>query len=94
MSDDEEHGVDRREFMVSAIGASAALAANAGAVTAQGATISSTDQAATASQGTVNTGDIINGKKVISALNFDDLEPGKKHLLYFQGVKMPTGQHW
>ena len=20
--------------------------------------------------------------------------PGKKHLFYFQGVQMPTGQHW
>lgn len=37
---------------------------------------------------------MINGKKVVSALNTDDLEPGKKHLLYFQGVQMSTGQHW
>src|SRR4029078_3321786 len=29
-----------------------------------------------------------------SALDVNDLEPGKKHLLYFQGVQMPTGQHW
>jgi hypothetical protein len=44
--------------------------------------------------GTVYTGDVINGKKVVSSLNTDDLEPGKKHLLYFQGVQMSTGQHW
>ena len=44
--------------------------------------------------GTVYTGDVIEGKKVVSALDVNDLEPGKKHLLYFQGVKMPTGQHW
>ena len=43
---------------------------------------------------TVYTGDVINGKKVVSSLNTDDLEPGKKHLLYFQGVQMSTGQHW
>jgi len=44
--------------------------------------------------GTVYTGDMINGKKVVSSLSTDDLEPGKKHLLYFQGVQMSTGQHW
>jgi uncharacterized protein len=44
--------------------------------------------------GTVYTGDVINGKKVVSSLNTGDLEPGKKHLLYFQGVQMSTGQYW
>jgi predicted deacylase len=43
---------------------------------------------------TVFTGDVINGKKVVSSLNTDDLEPGRKHLLYFQGVQMATGQYW
>src|ERR1700735_3484510 len=86
MSDEPRKGLDRRDFMVAAVGASAALAANSGA---QGA-----DQANTASRGTVYTGDVIDGKKVISALNIDDLEPGKKHLFYFQGVQMVTGQHW
>jgi predicted deacylase len=86
MSDEPGQGLDRRDFMVAAVGASAALAANSGA---QGA-----DQANTASGGTVYTGDVIDGKKVISALNIDDLEPGKKHLFYFQGVQMVTGQHW
>jgi predicted deacylase len=28
-----------------------------------------------------------------SALNVNDLKPGKKYSLYFQGVQMPTGQH-
>ena len=37
---------------------------------------------------------MIEGKKVVSALDVNDLEPGQKHLLYFQGVEMPTGQHW
>ena len=40
------------------------------------------------------TGDIMQGKRVVSALDVNDLEPGKKHLLYFRGVQMPTGQHW
>jgi predicted deacylase len=43
---------------------------------------------------TVYTGDVISGKKVVSSLNTSDLERGKKHLLYFQGVQMSTGQHW
>ena len=43
---------------------------------------------------TVYTGDVINGKKVVSSLNTADLEPGKRHLLYFQGVQMSTGQYW
>jgi predicted deacylase len=43
---------------------------------------------------TVYTGDVINGKKVVSSLNTGDLESGKKHLLYFQGVQMSTGQYW
>ena len=45
-------------------------------------------------RGTVYTGDVIQGKKVVSALDVNDLEPGQKHFLYFQGVEMPTGQHW
>src|ERR1700722_18085637 len=86
MSDEPGEGLDRRDFMVAAVGASAALAANSGA---QGA-----DQANTASRATVYTGDVIDGKKVVRALNIGDLEPGKKHLFYFQGVQMVTGQHW
>ncbi|MFO7643671.1 MAG: succinylglutamate desuccinylase/aspartoacylase family protein [Desulfosarcina sp.] len=52
------------------------------------------DPATPAKISTVYTGDVINGKKVVSSLNTDDLEPGKKHLLYFQGVQMSTGQYW
>ena len=43
--------------------------------------------------GTVYTGEI-QGKKIVSALDVNDLEPGKKHFLYFQGVEAPTGHHW
>jgi predicted deacylase len=42
----------------------------------------------------VYTGDVIQGKRVISQLDVADLEPGKKHSFYFQGVQMGTGQHW
>jgi predicted deacylase len=43
---------------------------------------------------TVYTGDQIQRVPVISDLNVDDLEPGKKHRFFFQGVQMGTGQHW
>lgn len=50
--------------------------------------------AAMAKAATVFTGDVIQGKRVISQLDVADLEPGKKHSFYFQGVQMGTGQHW
>jgi len=50
--------------------------------------------ASAAEAATVYTGDVIQGKRVISALDVNDLEPGKKHSFYFQGVQMGTGQHW
>src|ERR1700720_2633518 len=71
--------------MATALGASAALAATTAPAGAQ---------PATASGGTVYTGDIIGGKKVISALNIDDLEPGTKQRFFFQGVQTATGQRW
>jgi len=86
MSDDSGwDGIDRRHFITAAIGASAALAADTDPVNAQ---------ATTAPGGTIHTGDVIAGKKIISALNIDDLEPGRKHAFYFQGVQTVTGQHW
>jgi predicted deacylase len=97
MSDEPKDGLDRRDFMmatIASVGASAVLAANTGAANAQGITVpGAAGSAQVAPQGTVYTGDVIQGKKVISALDVNDLEPGK-HLLYFQGVQMPTGQHW
>ena len=78
-------GLDRRHFITAAIGVSAALAADVDPANAQ---------ASTASRGTVYTGDIIDGKKVISTLNIDDLESGKKHTFFFQGVETTTGQYW
>ncbi|HEY6833896.1 MAG TPA: succinylglutamate desuccinylase/aspartoacylase family protein [Pseudolabrys sp.] len=93
MPDNPKEGLDRRDFVIASIatvGASATLAVNASAANAQDAAIRSADPAS----GTAYTGDIIQGKKVVSALDVNDLEPGQKHLLYFQGVQMPTGQHW
>jgi predicted deacylase len=97
MSNEPKESLDRRDFMIASvatIGASAALAANAGAANAQAAAASPADVASGAQRGTVYTGDVIQGKKVVSTLDTSDLEPGKKHNLYFQGVQMPTGQHW
>jgi uncharacterized protein len=93
MPDNLKEGLDRRDFIIAsiaAVGASAALAVNAGAANAQDAATPSADPAS----GTAYTGDVIQGKKVVSALDVNDLEPGQKHFLYFQGVQMPTGQHW
>ena len=88
--------LDRREFMITSIatiGASAALAASAGSADAQHSAASSVRPAPGAPSATVYTGDTIQGKRVVSALDVNDLEPGQKHLLYFQGVQMPTGQY-
>ena len=93
MSDKSAKGIDRRDLIMASIatvGAAAAVAVNAGAANAQDAATPPANPAS----GTVYTGDVIEGKKVVSALDVNDLEPGKKHLLYFQGVEMPTGQHW
>ena len=63
--------------------------------TAALATLIATILTATAPQAaTVYTGDVIQGKRVISRLDVNDLEAGKKHRLYFQGVQTPTGHHW
>lgn len=73
--------LDRRSFLVAPL-AAAAVVADAG-------------QAAAATIGnTVFTGDVVNGKKVVSTLDIADLEAGQKHLLYFQGVESATGQPW
>lgn len=94
MSDKTEKGIDRRDLILASIatvGAAASLAAKAGSAKATDASAPSADQT---SSGTVYTGDVIEGKRVVSALDVNDLEPGKKHVLYFQGVETPTGQHW
>ncbi len=88
MSDD--HDPERRDFIVASLaaaGASAVLAASAGTARAQAAAEPAT------TGGTVFTGDVIQGKRVLTALDVDDLEPGR-HQFYFQGVQDVTGQHW
>jgi uncharacterized protein len=91
MANEPKDGLNRRDFVMAAIalvGAPTALVNNAGAADAQ------RTKAPDAPQGTIYTGEVIQGKKVISALDVNDLESGKKHAFYFQGVQMPTGQHW
>lgn len=95
MSNNPEELPDRRDFMIASlasVGASVALVANAGPANAQSAASPATP--ASAPSATVYTGDTIEGKKVVSTLDVNDLEPGQKHHLYFRGVEMPAGQHW
>lgn len=58
-------------------------------INAEKAPVSSPDRSTT-----VYTGDQLQGISVISQLNVNDLEPGRKHRFFFQGVQMGTGQHW
>lgn len=93
MPDKFAKGIDRRDLLlasIATIGAAAAVVVNAGAANAQ----DTATPPANPPSGTVYTGDVIDGKKVVSTLDVNDLEPGRKHLLYFQGVEMPTGQYW
>ena len=97
MSEKPKEGLDRRDFMIAfaaAACAPAVLARDTGPANAQDTAASSNDAASGASLGTIYTGDVIDGKKVVSVLDVNDLEPGQNHHLYFQGVEMPTGQHW
>jgi len=91
MMDKSAKGIDRRDLIKASIATiGATVAVSAGTAKAQDATT----PPANPGSGTVYTGDFIEGKKVVTALDVNDLEPGKKHLLYFQGAEMPTGQHW
>ena len=93
MHNQSKDGVDRRDFIktaVALVGAASTLGTQSGTANAQGI-----NPAATGRQhGTLFTGDMIQGKKVISALDVEDLEHGKTHRFFFQGVQMPTGQNW
>ena len=84
--------IDRRDFVrssIAAVGTPAILASESGAAAPQGDT-----ETRGPVSGTVYTGKSIQGKKVVSRLNVADLEPGRKHFLYFQGVQGPGGQPW
>lgn len=88
----DRESLDRRDFIsgsIAAFGASAVAVSEAGAANAQ-----QNAEPLTPTSGTIYTGDVIQGKKVVSRLDVADLEPGKKHYLYFQGVQMPGGQYW
>lgn len=88
MSDD--HDIERRAFLAASL-----VAVSAPAVLAVGAGAAQAREAARprATGGTVFTGDVIGGKRVVSALDVNDLEPGR-HRLYFEGVQTVIGQHW
>jgi hypothetical protein len=64
-SDQGPDSLNRRHFIVTAIGASATLAASSEPPSTR---------AATASRGTAFTGDTIDGKKIVSALDINDLD--------------------
>ena len=88
MPAEDRDSLDRRDFMtcsLAAAGASAFVVSDASAAKAQ---------PGAAGSGTEYTGEVIQGKKVVSRLDVADLEPGKKHFLYFQGVETAGGQHW
>ena len=84
MSAESTDVIDRRDFVLSSlatVGASAALVNGTEAADGQtGAT------PVTTSQGSIYTGDVIQGKKVVTALDVGDLQPGQKHLLYFHEI--------
>jgi predicted deacylase len=95
MSSKPEEHLDRRDLLIASlatVGASAGLVVDARFADAQ---MSATPigPAPSTSSATVYTGDKIQGKKVVSALDVNDLSPGQKHLLYFQGVQMHTGPY-
>jgi len=93
MTIERTENLDRRDFMVvSAATVGAAMALTAEQARAQ-STVAPSATSPASGAGTVYTGDIIDGKRVISALDVSDLAPGK-HSFYFRGVQMPTGQHW
>lgn len=86
----EKGHLDRRDFMIASMATAAGLVAGVDTATAKTPPASRSGTGA----GTVYTGDTVQGKKVVSALDVNDLESGRKHLLFFQGVEAPTGQHW
>lgn len=97
MHNESKDGVARRDFIktaVALVGATSSLVGQSTAASAQSTNTTAATAPTASAKGTIYTGDVINGKKVISALDVNDLERGRKHMFYFQGVQMPTGQHW
>ncbi len=92
MVETKSQSIDRRDFMLASIAAAGSAAFTTGQAQAQ--TADSKPEPGNEGSGTVYTGDVIDGKPVISSLDISDLEAGKRHNFYFQGVQMPTGQYW
>ncbi len=89
-----DEGIGRRDFMIASVGAMGAAASIISTASqAQEAAPAADATTNAGSGGTVFTGDIIAGKKVITSLDIADLSPGR-YDFYFQGVQMPTGQSW
>lgn len=84
--------LDRRDFMTGSIAAASAAAIVIGEATT--ATAQQNARKGSSGIGTVYTGETVQEKKVVSQLDVADLEPGKKHFLYFHGVQAPGGQPW
>nr|WMC99154.1 succinylglutamate desuccinylase/aspartoacylase family protein [Aminobacter aminovorans] len=94
MANENGEQLDRRGFMIGSaatIGAAAALVAGS---TELKAASTPANAATTGPQATAYTGDVIDGKKVVTSLDVNELEAGQTHRLYFQGAQAPTGQHW
>ncbi len=92
MSGKDWETLDRRDFMASslaAVGASAVLVGEARAANPR-----PEEMAPASTSGTFYTGEIIDGRNVVSRLDIADLKPGKTHRLYFRGAQMPGGQYW
>src|SRR5262245_65039866 len=97
MPNGRREDLDRRDFMTTAfglVGASASLASGAGTANAQHTNAPPVGVEPGERHRTVYTGEVIHGKKVISALDVNDLERGKKQAVYFEGVEMATGPRW
>ncbi|CAH1687641.1 conserved hypothetical protein [Hyphomicrobiales bacterium] len=92
MTDGPSERLGRRDFMIASVAAVGTVAAMRPG-TAQAQSTAAPAVSPSGQTGTVFTGDVIDGKRVISALDVSDLAPGK-HSFYFKGVQMPTGQHW
>ncbi|MEN0075012.1 MAG: succinylglutamate desuccinylase/aspartoacylase family protein [Paracraurococcus sp.] len=83
-------GIVRRDVMIASAAAVGAAASLVRAASAQGGATSLSAPLVR----TAYTGDVIDGKRVVTALDVNDLEAGRRHLLYFRGVATPIGQHW
>ena len=90
MTEDPKDGLERRDFMIASLATVGASAALVGAAAAQ---TPAERPAPRPAAGAGATGDTIQGRLVITALDVARLEPGR-HQFAFQGVQAVAGQHW